>query len=51
MWDTHPSAPGTRSGTILGYNRESMRYLVRLWDTTAPRWIKGNTLRRDLATA
>ena len=46
-WDLRPNAPvrDSNSGTVLGYNQASARYLVRLHDLGSPRWVLGDALR------
>ncbi len=47
-WDLRPrnTVPDSNSGTILGYNQVSARYLIRLHVIGAPRWVQGAALRR-----
>lgn len=46
-WDLRPDGPvrDSNTGTILGYNQASARYLVRLHDVGSPRWVQGDALR------
>ena len=47
-WDLRPrnAIADSNSGTILGYNQASARYLVRLHVIGSPRWVQGTALRR-----
>jgi len=47
-WDLRPrnAITDSNSGTILGYNQASARYLIRPHLAGAPRWVQGTALRR-----
>ena len=47
-WDLRPrnAVADSNSGTILGYNQASARYLIRLHPAGAPRWVPGSAPRR-----
>jgi hypothetical protein len=46
-WDLRPrnAIADSNSGTVLGYNQASARYLIRLHVVGAPRWVQGAVLR------
>lgn len=50
-WDLRPrnALADSNSGTVLGYNQASARYLIRLHLIGAPRWIRGEALRSATA--
>ena len=47
-WDLRPrnAIADSNSGTILGYNQASARYLIRPHVVGSPRWVQGTSLRR-----